>query len=187
MNQNGMLKPAVIAGVLIGILSAVPPLSLLNCACCAWVIGGGILAAHLYVKNSPAPVTLGSGVALGLLSGAIGGIVSTIFNIPVQILMSSVLAEYADQARKMLSELPNLPPALREILTSATSGSLTVLSVILSGFFNLVVYALIAMLGGVLGVAIFEKRKIEGSAAGSQPPVNISPPPPPPPPDQPEQ
>lgn len=182
MNQNGMLKPALIAGVLMGILSAIPPLSLFNCLCCAWVIGGGVLAAHLYVKSSPMAITLGSGFALGLLTGAIGGLVSTIFNIPVQILMSSVLAEYAGQARQMLSELPNLPPALREVIASATSGGLSVVTVVLSGFFNLVVYSLIAMLGGVLGVAIFEKRKIAGPVPPNQPPINISPPTPPPPP-----
>jgi hypothetical protein len=186
MNQNTMLRPALIGGVLLGILSAIPPLSLGNCLCCAWIIGGGVLAAHLYVKSSPTVVTLGSGVALGLFTGAIGGIVSALFSIPVQMLMSSMLAEYTGQARQMLGDLPNLPPAVRELIMSTTSGRLSILSVIVAGFFDLVVYSIIAMLGGVLGVAIFEKRKIGGPPPTYQPPLNIPPPPPPPinPPEQ---
>ncbi len=186
MNHNAMWRPALIGGVLLGILSAIPPLSFLNCACCAWVIGGGILAANLYVKSSPAVVTLGSGVGLGLLTGAIGGVVSTIFSIPVQILMSTLFAEYAAQARQMLSELPNMPPVWRDLILSSSNAGLNVTSVILAAFVTVTVYALFGMLGGVLGVAIFEKRKVEGRTAAVQPPV-INIPPPPPPPDYPEQ
>lgn len=53
MNQEGMLKPALTGGVLLGILSALPFVSAFNCLCCAWVIGGGMLAAHLFVSSSP--------------------------------------------------------------------------------------------------------------------------------------
>jgi hypothetical protein len=183
MNAHSMWKPALTAGVLLGIFSAVPPLSFFNLCCCAWVLGGGVLAAHLYIKNSTAVVTLGTGVGLGIMTGAIGGIVTTVFNIPVQLLMNTVFARYAEQARQMLSEMPNLPPALREIILSSGNVQLTPLSVILAMFLNIIIFGLIAMIGGVLGVAIFEKRKIEVTPPVSQPPVNI---PPPPPPDYPE-
>ena len=181
MNQNTMLRPALIGGVLLGIFSAVPPLSFFNCACCAWVIGGGVLAAHLYVKASPHVVTLGTGVGLGLLTGTIGGIVSTIFSIPVQMLLNSVFAEYAAQARRMISELPNIPPVWREMILSSGNAGLSLLSVVVAGFVTVVVYALFAMLGGVLGVAIFEKRSVQRPPEVPPPPANI------PPPDYPEQ
>ena len=191
MNQNAMLRPALIGGVLLGILSAIPPLSFFNCACCAWVIGGGVLAANLYVKSSPTMVTLGSGVGLGLLTGAIGGIVTTIFSIPVQILMNTVFAEYAAQARQMISELHNISPVWRDLILSSGKEGFNVFAVIAGAFVTVTVYSLFAMLGGVLGVAIFEKRKVVGATTAYQPPVNIPPPPPPapppPPPDYPEQ
>jgi hypothetical protein len=181
MDQNRMLKPALIGGILLGVLSAVPPFFLLNCACCAWVIGGGILAAHLYVKASPVVVTLGNGFQLGLVTGGIGGIVSTIFSIPVQILMNRVLSEYTSQARQMLSEIPNMPPAISEVLSSAQTGHITLVAVIFSLFFNMILYGVIAMLGGALGVALFEKRKIEPPFPNfPPPPVHIPPPPDPP-------
>lgn len=186
MNHHAMWRPALIGGVLLGILSAIPPFSLFNCACCAWVIGGGVLAANLYVKSSPSVVTLGSGVGLGLLTGAIGGLVSTIFSIPVQILMNSVFAAYAAQARQIISELPNLPAVWRDMILSSGNTRFNVLSVILGALVSVTVFSLFGMLGGVLGVAIFEKRKVEAPASVYQPPVSI-PPPPPPPPDFPEQ
>lgn len=177
MNQEGMLKPALIGGVLLGILSAIPPVSLFNCVCCAWVIGGGILAANLYVKNSPNAVTLGAGIVLGLLTGAIGGVVSALFSIPIRMLMVSMGMWGAGELRQMLSEL-NLPPELRDRLVSvmSNSGGQQIALMVFAGLINVVVYALVAMLGGVLGVAIFEKRKVQGPPT-YQPPINLPPPP----------
>ncbi len=190
MTQNAMWRPALIGGVLLGILSAIPPFSFFNCACCAWVIGGGVLAAHLYVKSSPSVVTLGSGVGLGLLTGVVGGIVSTIFSVPVQILMRSVFSRYAEQAREMISELPNIPQPWRDMLLSSSNTGFNIASLVLSAMVTVIVFSLFGMLGGVLGVAIFEKRKVEGPPPTYRPPFSIPPPPsppPPPPPDYPEQ
>ena len=185
MNQNAMWKPALIGGVLLGILSAVPPVNLFNCVCCAWVIGGGILAAHLYVKNSPTPVKLGSGVLLGLLTGAIGGVVYTLFSIPIRILLSKFGMGMAEEVQQVLSNL-NLPPETRDLVTSmmANTGSLHIVFTLIAGLVNIIIYAVIAMLGGVLGVAIFEKRKVDTPPPTYQPPIHL-PPPPPPPTDQP--
>src|SRR5512137_1271769 len=83
MNKDSFLKSALIGGVALGVLSALPVLGAVNCLCCAWVIGGGMLAAHLYVKDSPTPVTLGTGVLLGLLAGVVGAVVDTLFTIPL--------------------------------------------------------------------------------------------------------
>jgi len=71
MNKDSFLKSALIGGVALGVLSALPVLGAVNCLCCAWVIGGGMFAAHLYVKEAQLPVTLGTGVLLGLLAGVI--------------------------------------------------------------------------------------------------------------------
>jgi hypothetical protein len=182
MNDHSMWKPALIAGLLLGVFSALPPLSLVNCFCCAWVIGGGVLAAHLYIRSSPSVVTLGGGVGLGALTGAVGGAVTTFFNIPVQFLMSTLFARYADQARQMLAGIPELPPAFREIILASGNARFSVFSFVLSLFLNVAIFALIAMLGGVLGVALFEKRKVARFPPSAQPPADL----PPPPPDYPE-
>jgi hypothetical protein len=185
MNDTGLLRPALIGGVLLGILSVIPGIHLVNCFCCAWVIGGGILAAHFYVKSSPVPVTLGRGVALGLLTGAVGAVVDTLFSIPLHVLMARVGANVAEQARKTLESIPEMPAEARDLLSRIFSdaGSTSLLLVTVAFFFKLVVYPVMAMLGGAVGVALFEKRTTGGAppAAPYVPPPVVPPPPPPPP------
>jgi hypothetical protein len=191
MNREGMLKPALIGGVLLGVLSALPAISALNCFCCAWVIGGGVLAAHLYVKGSPFPVALGTGALLGLLTGVIGAIVDTIFSIPLHLALTG-MGFGVGELRKAIEQIPMSPEARDTILSMLRGGGgVGVLFVILSGVFKLFVYSIMAMIGGTLGVALFEKRKPGmPSPTGvppeyQAPPRDFPPPPPPPPSDLP--
>lgn len=192
MSPGGMLKPALIGGVLFGILLTIPVINLFNCICCAWVIGGGMLASYLYVKESPVAVTLGSGVALGLLTGVIGSVVNILFTIPLQFLLRQAGINPLKGIQEVIEQLPNMPPetkeALRELFAQESGGGVIVL--IIGGIFMLVIYSIMAMLGGALGVAIFEKRKPGETEGGPpppppppsvfQPPLNFPPPPPPP-------
>lgn len=181
MNQGSMLKPALIGGVLLGILSAIPVISALNCFCCAWVIGGGVLASYLYVNSSPVAVSLGKGVVLGLLTGVIGAIVDIVFTIPLQFLLSRAGMNPLQQVAEMLEQMPNMPPetknALRSIFSHSAGAGLVLL--IAGGFITLLLYSIMAMLGGAIGVAIFEKRKpgeVSDTAAGPYEPPTPPPP-----------
>jgi hypothetical protein len=183
MNHEGILKPALIGGVLLGILSVIPVIQVGNCFCCAWVIAGGILASYLYVKSSPVAVTLGRGVALGLLAGAIGAIVDTLFSIPIQVLLSKMGMGAGAQIRQMMEQIPQLPPELRKALLSVIEGErgIGIALILMGGLFKLALYSFVAMLGGTIGVAIFEKRDRPGRAP-AEPPVYQPPPDLPPPP-----
>jgi len=177
MNEERMLKPALIGGVLLGILSSLPLINLFNCVCCAWVVGGGILAAYLYVKDSAVPVTLGRGVLLGLFTGVIGAIVNGLFWIPL-----FLIGRGLSQVRQALEQMPNVPPeALDRLRALSERGGIGVFFFAILFVFILVIYSIMAMLGGAIGVAIFEKRKPAAGPPdiqGYQPPQ--SPPPPPP-------
>jgi hypothetical protein len=170
MNDNAMLKPALIGGVLLGILSSIPVISLLNCACCAWVVGGGMLAAYLYVKDSPLPVTLGRGAGVGLLTGVIGTAVSALFMIPLYMLIRQGGLGIAERIREVLRTLPNVPPEAEEAFRGLSDkGDISPLIWMVVLIFTLATYSLAAMLGGVLGVALFEKRKPGVPSAGPPP------------------
>jgi hypothetical protein len=190
MKQEAMLKPALISGVLLGIASAFPILNFVNCFCCAWVIGAGILAAHLYVKNSTQAVTLGSGVAVGMLTGIIGAIVYTLFLIPIQMLMKASGSGMMEQVQKAMEQVGNIPPETRALVQSifARGSGAGILLIILEGLFCIVIFGLVGMLGGALGVALFEKRKpgqaVNPPASTEPPNPPYEPPAPPPPPPQ---
>ena len=170
MNEERMLKPALIGAVLLGVLSSLPPL---NCLCCLWVIGGGVLAAHLYVKDSPAPVTLGRGVALGLLTGFIGAIVIGLFSIPLQMLIHPG-AGIVEEMQRSMDQLPNVPPESRQLFQTLTEKRGLIYAVGL--IFMLLFCSLFGMAGGAVGVALFEKRKL-GAPPPYQPPAGPSLPP----------
>ncbi|MDO8680687.1 MAG: DUF5518 domain-containing protein, partial [Acidobacteriota bacterium] len=67
-------QPALLGGLAIGVLSALPVISLANC-CCAWILFGGALAAYLMQQNHPEPVNAGDGAIVGLLAGIVGAFV----------------------------------------------------------------------------------------------------------------
>jgi len=175
MNEERMWKASLIGGVVLGVLSSLP---LVSCLCCAWAIGGGVLAAYLYVKGSRLPVTLGRGVSLGLLTGFIGALVMGLFLIPIQILASSG-GGLAEQFRESINQLPNVPPETRRLVEELVSMNPGIIYAF-AGIFTLLFYSLLGMVGGAIGVALFEKRKPgDGEASTYQPPDGIVPPPPP--------
>src|SRR5919202_4201242 len=88
--MNDKMKPALIGGVILGILSAIPFIKIPNICCCAWAIVGGIIAANIYVKNSPAPVRPGDGAVLGAIAGVIGGVINLIVGVPLQLAFGNV-------------------------------------------------------------------------------------------------
>jgi len=179
MNLENMWKPAAIGGLLLGVLSSLPPL---NCACCIWMIGGGFLAAYLYVKESSVVVTLGQGVLLGLLAGVIGTIIYELIQIPLLLWSSEGGRGLAEQIQQMMEQIPGFPEENRKSIEELTSreGFISFLYV-MSIAVQLVINCLLAMLGGALGVALFEKRKPKdpfSQESGSEPPSSLPPLPP---------
>ncbi len=174
-----MLKPALIGGILLGVLSSLLSyIPVLNCCCCIWVIGGGALAAYVYIRDSKAVVTLGRGVGLGLAAGAIGAAVSTLFQIPKYFFMKTGLAE---QFSRAIDQMPNMPAETRQMVSSMLEQPGMIGFLLFFGIATtFVCYCLLAMLGGAIGVALFEKRtpNLEPqNTAPVEPPANLPPPP----------
>ncbi len=176
MKDQSMLKPAAIGGILLGVLSSV-----VNCGCCIWIIGGGMLAAYLYVKQSPVMVTLGQGVLLGLFTGIVGSVVFALFLIPLLLMSPDKIAEMTEQLLSMMEQMPGFTGEFQEeFLEMASSESFAKFLYISSVTVQLFANCILAMLGGTLGVAVFEKRKINGTSPGTsseEPPSELPPPP----------
>ena len=160
MNDANMLKPALIGGVALGILSALPVVSLGNCVCCAWAIVGGIVAAYLHIKDSPVRVTIGRGAGVGLAAGAIGAVICNLLWFAIN---SSIDSESIRVLlREQMERNSNMPEESRQLVEAFISrGDLATLVLITAVAGAIVCFSLFAMLGGAVGVAIFEKRKPE--------------------------
>src|SRR5258708_37856227 len=88
--MNNKLKPALIGGVLLGLLSAIPVVNLVNVCCCLWALIGGLLASYLYIKNSPVPASAGDGAILGALAGLVGAVIVVVIGIPISIIAGRI-------------------------------------------------------------------------------------------------
>ena len=157
--DSGRLQPALLGGLFIGVLSALPIINMGNCCCCLWVLGGGVLAVYLRQQNLPVALEASEGALLGLMAGVIGGVVWGVLSIPITLLMGPLQAEWM---AKILERGQDVPPEMREGLERMMGTGVQAFAII----FNVIISTVFGMLGGLLGVAIFKK--------------NVPPPPPPP-------
>lgn len=151
--MNNKLKPAIIGGVVVGLLSIIPIVSLGNLCCCLWAILGGLVATYLYVKNSPEPASPGDGAILGALAGAVGAAIIIVLGIPIGIIAGGITREL------LIRIVENINPAQAEMLRLQASAAASIAIAIRDGIVLAICVVIFSTLGGLLGVPIFEKRK----------------------------
>jgi len=145
------LQPALLGGLLIGVLSALPFVSVLNGCCCLWVIVGGLLTTYLLQDRSPLPVTAGDAAIAGLLAGAIGALVAALVGGALMLVMGG--------GAESLEQIPrgDLPPEFGRILDRFRElpPSFWYIGPVLVYLF---IFPIFSMLGALLGVAIFKRQ-----------------------------
>jgi hypothetical protein len=137
--MNNKIKPALLGGLIVGLLSAIP---FVNYCCCIWGIGGGALATFLYIKNSATPVRPGDGAMIGGLAGIFGALIYLVIGVPLAYFMAGGAA----MAQQLAKAGVNVP----------FSGAMLV---IFGGIVAAIVLVILSVLGGLIAVPIFEKRK----------------------------
>ena len=90
-------QPALLGGLVLGVLSALPLVNIGNLCCCLWVISGGVVAAYLLQKNQVEPIGPGDGAAVGFLAGVIGAVVWQVLQVPVTLAMGPLQARLMDR------------------------------------------------------------------------------------------
>jgi hypothetical protein len=150
--DSARLQPALLGGLVIGVLSGLPVVSAGNCCCCLWILGGGALAVYLRQQKQPESITAAEGALVGLMAGAMGGVLATVIAIPMQMLFGDLQRQMMES---WLAGMSEMPPEAREALERMSSGGA---ALALTGAYNLVTGVVFGMLGGLLGVAIFKKN-----------------------------
>jgi hypothetical protein len=161
--MNNKMKPAIIGGVVIGILSVIPFVNWANFCCCLWAILGGVVASFLYIKSSPVPVRAGDGAIVGALAGVVGAAIFILIGIPIDYLVGTLVSNL------LADIIANIDPSVaRQIRFQAAAGP-SIPGMILRGFIGALLLIVFSTIGGLLGIPIFEKRKGNGA-----PPQNFS-------------
>jgi hypothetical protein len=153
--MENKLKPAVIGGIFIGVLSVIPFVNWANICCCLWAILGGLLASSLYVKGSPVAASAGDGAIVGGIAGVVGALISLVVGIPVAILTSAFIGGI------LVNFVEGVDPSQAEAMRAQLLASQSIVGAIINGLIVAVGLVVFSILGGLVGIPIFEKRKRE--------------------------
>jgi hypothetical protein len=149
------LKAAAIGGSAAGIASQIPIVNFANCLCCALVVGGGMLAVYLAMKDEPATATApyGDGAMIGVLAGVAAAVVGAIVAIP----LTAIFGDPMEQVRSFLEGLEGMPPEALEAMSGAETGGMAAFGAV-AFLLSLVVDVVFSAIGGVIGAAVFHKK-----------------------------
>lgn len=152
---SSKLQPALYGGLVLGILSALPFVSVGNLCCCLWILTGGAVAAYVLQANQAEPITPGDGAIVGLLAGVVGAFVQLVVSIPIGLLMGPIQGRLME---RLLENARDMPDNVRPFMDAIRHGGFSVIGAIL-GFFVFLFLALVfSTLGGLIGAALFKKK-----------------------------
>jgi hypothetical protein len=161
------IQPALAGGMFLGLLSSIPVISAGNIFCCMWVLLGGGAAVVLLTRQRPLnSITYGDGAFAGVLSGLFGAVIGT----AVQMSFHAITARFFQSERQQLETILNQMGAegpVRDWVLRVASGEISAATVFFTFFSNLLVFALFAMIGGILAVAILKKREARKTTQGN--------------------
>jgi hypothetical protein len=168
------LQPALFGGLFIGVLSTLPIINLGNCICCMWIVGGGALAVYLMQQNYPYAVTAADGALVGLLAGVIGGVIGGVLLIPIMLAFGPFQQRIFE---RIIASNPDIPEQTRTLIQQmAAGGAVMGIAALIKIVFSVCIDAVFAMLGGLLGVALFKKKDLPPpGTAQVLPPVGSNP------------
>ena len=157
------MQPALLGGLFIGVLSALPIVQLCNC-CCVWIVGGGVLASYLQQQSQPTGLTVSGGARVGLSAGLVGAVVWLMVTTVLSVLLAPLNARLLEEVARNASDIP---PEVREMLENvgASRGAGQVFSFLLMLVFG----GLAAALGGAVGASYF-RTDVPPALGGTPPP-----------------
>jgi hypothetical protein len=165
------LRSALLGGALIGVISGVPGLNLLNCCCCAGIMLGGFFAVYAYrgeFTDEMPPMESSDALILGIIAGIIGAVgaslVTGIFNLVFGPLEEKLLRGFWDKLVQRLEEQGNIPGGSVEDLRSQLDRSMAEarsFGGMLRGLvFALILYPIFGMLGALIGYGFLRKKPV---------------------------
>ena len=145
-----MVQSALLGGLFIGILSALPIINVANC-CCLWITGGGFIASYLS-QDDPRPMTVGRGARTGLLAGIFGACIWLLATMALNVVVAPLQERMVDS---MVRNAQDMPPDVRAWLDTIGNRASSPLRYVLGFLFHFFGGVVFATLGGVLGAIFF--------------------------------
>lgn len=176
IEKPSKIQPALIGGLIIGVLWSVPFLNLINFCCCIGVMVGGAVAAWMLIKRSPVlPVSSGDGALTGLLAGLVGAGVYLVLGIPISLVFNQAGLSVLKSVFESFND-PQIREAMDQAIRSSQNQGMgeRLLGALLTWFVVSIVSVGFSTIGGLIGVGLFEKRKRQYPPQ-APPPTGFSP------------
>jgi hypothetical protein len=148
MKSEEYIKPVLIAGIIAGVISSVPFIGWLNICCCLWILLAGIMAVYMVASGLDKKIDYGQGAFIGLLSGLVAAVVSTI--------LDSILLTFGYNIIQHLADRFSEFEKIRDLIYTTELGFF---SFIFDLLISIVFFAVFGALGGIIGTALYSKKK----------------------------
>ena len=158
--KASLRQPALIGGLVSGLLSALPLIAGGNLCCCLWIVSGGVVAAFVLQQSQPEPIAPGDGALVGLLAGVAGAFVYLVVSIPINMMVAPMERRVF---QRLVETMGNMPPEFRDYANSSLASGLgTGLRTLFGFVFMLMLGAIFSTIGGLLGALVFAKKAPRG-------------------------
>lgn len=169
-----MIQPALVGGIFIGVLSALPIINVANC-CCLWITGGGVLSGYLAQQDAASGVsrkelTSARGAVAGCAAGMVGAVVWLVTMMVLDVVIAPLQERMVAEMIRNAQDMPDDVRAWLELLADRASSPFR----LAAGFlFQLLAGAIFSTLGGVLAAMFFrgDVPPALGGAPFSPPPL----------------
>jgi uncharacterized protein YybS (DUF2232 family) len=169
LEKPSKLRIALICGAIIGAVSSVPGISLINCCCCAGVWLGGVLSVYLYKQqftDEMPQLESSDALMLGLMAGVIGAFAATVLNVLILTIFGPVEGELVKSiAEKVLDRLveqgsmtTDMVDLMKEQIDQSIRDAGRWSNIFGGLFIALIVYPIFTILGALLGFTIFRRK-----------------------------
>lgn len=151
------LMPALYGGIIIGALSGIPFVNIINCLCCAGIILGGVLSVYFYKSSftpETPPLEAGECALVGLMAGVIGAIVETIISVALLVTFGNFWVEYIVEFLTRANV--NLPDEVWDGLYRMLDSGPMGIEIMFDFVISLFISSLFGLLGGVVGYSLFK-------------------------------
>jgi hypothetical protein len=136
-----------------GVLSALPIISVGNSCCCLWIMSGGFVAAYMLQQGQAAPIAPADGALTGLLAGIAGAFVYLVISVPIDLVIGPM-------EREMMRRLVENMGGAEGFRNYADRADLVAapLRAVIGFVFMLFLGAIFSTIGGLIGAMVFRKN-----------------------------
>ena len=104
-----------------------------------------------------------------------GAFVATLVTIPVRLISGRFFESQQEALEEAFRDIPEFEGPIRDLMLRMASSEVSVVTILLTFIMYMLMFALFAMIGGILTVAILRKRDVSGQRRNNLPPPSSNP------------